>query len=180
GNILFMANPIEETTHGGIIDAVHELKLLQKEKKLSFECAINTDFVGPQFKNDNKRYIYLGSVGKLLPAFYIKGSETHVAQAFEGLDPNLISSELVKRISLNSELADEAEGEYTVPPTTLKQSDLKPTYNVQTPFASYVYFNYFVHQISPEKVLEQLFEIAQNSFDEVLKKLNIEYYKYCQ
>src|SRR5699024_11842549 len=35
GNILFMANPIEETTHRGIIDALSELERMQKEKNSS-------------------------------------------------------------------------------------------------------------------------------------------------
>lgn len=180
GNILFMANPIEETTHGGIIDALPELEYLQSEEELEFECAINTDFVGPLYSGDNTRYIYLGSVGKLLPAFYIKGKETHVGQAYEGLDPNLIASEITSRIDLNADLADEAEGEVTQSPVTLKQKDLKPTYNVQTPISSFLYFNYYVHQITPDRVLDQLSRIAENSFDDVINKLNSEYRKHCE
>lgn len=179
GNILFMANPIEETTHGGIIDALSELERLQSEEKMEFECAINTDFVGPLYSGDTTKYIHLGSVGKLLPAFYVKGKETHVGQAFEGLDPNLIAAELTRRIDLNSDLADEAEGEVTQPPVTLKLKDLKPSYNVQTPFASFVYFNYYVHQISPDKILDQLAGIAQDAYESIIKKLNVEYKKHC-
>lgn len=179
GNILFMANPIEETTHGGIIDALPELERLQSEEELEFECAINTDFVGPLYGGDDTKYIYLGSVGKLLPAFYIRGKETHVGQAYEGLDPNLIASKLTSRIDLNADLADEAEGEVTQPPVTLKQKDLKPTYNVQTPISSFVYFNYYVHQITPDRILDQLRGIAETSFDHVVEKLNNQYEKHC-
>ncbi|HBZ11531.1 MAG TPA: peptidase M20 [Bacillus bacterium] len=180
GNILFMTNPIEETTHGGIIDTLPELERMQSEENLVFECAINTDFVGPLYKGDVTRYIYLGSVGKLLPAFYIRGKETHVGQAFEGMDPNLIASVLTRRIDLNADLADEAEGEVTQPPVTLKQKDLKPTYNVQTPISSFVYFNYYVHQITPDRVLDQLSLIAEDSFNDVINKLNSEYKKHCE
>lgn len=179
GNVLFMANPIEETTHGGIIDALAELERLQKEEGLQFVSAINTDFVGPLYSGDRTKYIYLGSVGKLLPAFYIRGKETHVGQAFEGLDPNLIAAELTRKIDLNTALADEAEGEVTQPPVTLKLKDLKPTYNVQTPISSFVYFNYYVHQISPAEILEQLRGIAHEAFQSVVKKLNDEYEKHC-
>lgn len=180
GNVLFMTNPIEETTHGGIIDALPELERLQEEEKLDFSCAINTDFTGPLYTGDQTRYIYLGSVGKLLPSFYIKGKETHVGQAFEGLDPNLVAAELTRRIDLNTDLADEAEGEVTQPPVTLKLKDLKPTYNVQTPIASYVYFNYYVHQITPDRILKQLSDIAQSAFEDVIGKLNTEYKKHCE
>lgn len=87
GNILFMTNPIEETTHGGIIDALSEIERIKFEKNLDYICAINTDFVGPLYKGDKNKHIYLGSVGKLLPSFYIRGSETHVGQPYEDLDP---------------------------------------------------------------------------------------------
>ena len=43
GNILFMANPIEETTHGGIIDALDELERLKEDHGYEFVSAINTD-----------------------------------------------------------------------------------------------------------------------------------------
>lgn len=180
GNILFMTNPIEETTHGGIIDVLPELERLQSEENINFECAINTDFVGPLYSGDQTRYIYLGSVGKLLPSFYIRGKETHVGQAYEGLDPNLIASELTRRIDLNADLADEAEGEVTQPPVTLKQKDLKPTYNVQTPISSFVYFNYYVHQITPDQILDQLQGIAKDAFDDVIDKLNSQYKKHSE
>lgn len=149
-----------------------------KKKKIQFECAINADFVGPKFTGDDTRYIYLGSVGKLLPAFYIRGNETHVGQAFEGLDPNLLASELVRRIGLNTDLADVAEGEVTLPPCYIETKGFKTEYNVQTPISSFVYFNYFVHQISPEKILNQLSGIVEDAFNDVLKNLNEQYKKY--
>lgn len=180
GNVLFMANPIEETTHGGIIDALDELVRLKKDQHFDYVTAINADFVGPLYPGDTTKYIYLGSVGKLLPSFYIRGKETHVGQPFEGLDPNLIASELVRRINYNMSLADEAEGETTLPPVTLKLEDLKPTYNVQTPFSSFVYFNYFVHKIKPSEVISQLLGIAFDAFKDVIDSLNDQYKEYCR
>ncbi|PKG25289.1 M20/M25/M40 family metallo-hydrolase [Niallia nealsonii] len=180
GNVLFMANPIEETTHGGIIDALEELVRLKKEQHFEYITAINADFIGPLYPGDRTKYIYLGSVGKLLPSFYIRGKETHVGQPFEGLDPNLIASELVRRINYNMSLADEAEGETTLPPVTLKLEDLKKSYNVQTPFSSFVYFNYFVHKITPSEVISQLLEIALDAFKDVIADLNRQYTKYCE
>jgi arginine utilization protein RocB len=75
-------------------------------------------------------------------------------------------------------LADEAEGETTLPPVTLKVEDLKPTYNVQTPLSSFVYFNYFVHKITPGEVISQLSEIARDAFYDVIEKLNNQYTEY--
>jgi len=180
GNILFMANPIEETTHGGVIDALSELERLKVEAHYEYVTAINADFVGPLYLGDTTRYIYTGSVGKLLPSFYIKGKETHVGQPFEGFDPNLVASEIVKNINLNMSLVDEAEGEMTLPPVALKVEDLKPTYNVQTPFSSFVYFNYFVHERSPQEVMNQLKGIAVEAFYKVIDYLNLQFSVYSQ
>lgn len=179
GNLLLMTNPVEETTHGGIIDALTELEYLQTEEHIEFATAINSDFVGPLFSGDHSRYIYLGSVGKLLPSFYVQGSETHVGQMFEGLNPNLITSELISRIDHQTILADEAYGEIPQPPSVLKAKDLKPSYNVQTPRASFVYFNYFVHGISPDRVMDQLKKIAEEAFQGVINDLNQQYRSFC-
>ncbi|UGB32224.1 M20/M25/M40 family metallo-hydrolase [Metabacillus sp. B2-18] len=178
GHILFMANPIEETTHGGIMDALSELQRLKTENNFEYVTAINADFVGPLYPGDTTRYIYLGAVGKLLPSFYIKGKETHVGQPFEGFDPNLVASKLVEKINLNMSLVDEAEGEYTLPPVALKMEDLKNTYNVQTPISSFVYFNYFVHKRTPDEVMIQLQTVATEAFNEVIDYLNEQYSYY--
>lgn len=103
--------------------------------------AINNDCICPLFDGDNTRYIYTGSVGKVLPCFYILGKETHVRQYFEGYDSSLAAAELVKQIDSNCDLCDGYKAEYTLPPTVLKVKDLKRQYNVQTACSSFVYFN---------------------------------------
>ncbi len=179
GNVLLMINPIEETTHGGVIEAIPELERLQEEMHLNFVTAINTDFTGPLYPGDKNNYFYLGAVGKLLPSFLIRGKETHVGQPFEGLDSNHIASEIFKNIQLNPVLSDFHAGELTPPPTALKMKDLKPTYNVQTPIETFLYFNYFVHGNSPDKVINQLCSVAESSFDKVIQETNQSYKAYC-
>lgn len=180
GNLLFMTNPIEENTHAGIIDALSELERLQEEKNCEFVTAVNSDFTGPLFPEDETRYLYLGAVGKLLPCFYIRGKETHVGQAYEGLNPDLIASELVRQIDSNASLADTAMGEMTQPPSVLKSTDLKSVYNVQTPISAFVYFNYFVHGRSPDRVLDQLSKVATGAFEDVIEHLNNQYSRFCR
>ena len=111
-----------------------------------------------------------GTVGKLLPAFYIVGKETHVGQAFEGFDPNLIASELTARIDYQTDLCDEMFGEITLPPVSLKQTDLKKQYDVQTPKTALVYYNFFVHSWSPRDVLEKLKQVAIDAFESAVMK----------
>lgn len=180
GNLLFMINPVEETTHGGVIAAVEELTRLKSEMQLDLVTAINTDFVGPLYAGDQTKYLYVGSVGKLLPSFLIRGKETHVGQPYEGFDPNYLAAELIQRIELNPEFCDFAAGELTAPPTVLKMKDLKSTYNVQTPLEAFLYFNYFVHGNSPTDVLKQLKKAAQEAFEETIRKINQSFERYCQ
>lgn len=179
GNIIFMANPIEENQHTGIIEALPFLKELQEEKGLEYTVAINNDYTSPLYLGDKNRYIYLGAVGKLLPCFYIVGKETHVGQCYEGLDPNLIAAELLRLVNLNADLCDEYKGEFTLPPAALKLTDLKPAYNVQTPVASFLYFNYFTHDLSVEKVIDILKEKSEQAFENVINYLNGQYRNYC-
>jgi arginine utilization protein RocB len=179
GNVLLMANPVEENQHTGVIEALPFLKTLKKKERLEYSLAINNDYMFPLYSGDPKKYIYLGTIGKLLPCFYIAGKETHVGQCFEGLDPNLIGAELIRMISYHSDLSDEFEGKWTLPPVALKFTDLKTTYNVQTPIASFLYFNYFTYHRSPGEVLSKLKKIAEKAFRRVIKNVDREYRRYC-
>jgi len=180
GNILFIAAPDEEGNSQGILSVLPFLIDLREKENLQYIGVINTDYTSPRFTGDNNRYIYLGTIGKLLPAFYIVGKETHVGQCFEGLDANLLSAELIRLIDNNMTLSDEAEGEITVPPISLKNQDLKREYSVQTPISAFHYFNFFTHKMSPKEVLEKLKDVALRAFDNVLARLNEEYYVYCR
>lgn len=180
GNILFMANPVEENQHTGVIEALGTLNYLKQKHKLVYELAINNDYICPLYPGDNNRYVYTGTVGKLLPSFYIVGKETHVGQCFEGINPNQIAAELVKNIDLNTDLCDGYKNEYTLPPSVLKYEDLKKSYNVQTPSAALTYFNYFVHDASISDIIMKLKEIAEKSFNNVINNLNNNYDKFCK
>lgn len=180
GNILFMSNPVEENQHTGIIESLDTLNYLKRKYNLKYNLAINNDYICPLYPGDNTKYVYTGAVGKVLPSFYVVGQETHVGQCFEGLNPNQIASELIKDIDLNTDLCDGYKGEYTLPPSVLKYEDLKKSYNVQTPFAAFTYFNYFIHDASIDEIVEKLKNIAKQSFDKSLFSANNNYKKFCK
>ncbi len=179
GNILFMANPVEENQHTGMIEALPVLKSLQEKHGFDYILAINNDYTSPLYSGDTKQYVYLGAVGKLLACFYIVGKETHVGQCFEGLDPNLIGAELMRLIDLNIQLCDEFDGETTLPPMALKFTDLKKAYNVQTPLATFLYFNFFVHHASTSEILDKLCNQAEQAVENVMAYVNQQYHDYC-
>lgn len=170
GNILLMFNPDEESHHKGVISAISELKRLRDEKGLTFVSAINNDFITPLYDGDPHRYIYTGAAGKILPSFYIYGREAHVGDTLSSLDPNFVAAEITRRIHNNVELAEHIEGELTLPPTCLQQRDNKEFYTVQTATSSYLYFNYFLFELSAKEVMEKLIAITKEAC------MDVEYY----
>jgi len=180
GNLVFLAECDEEDSSHGILSALKTLKKWKEEQGFDYIAAINADFVSPRYEGDTNRYIYRGTVGKLLPSFFITGAETHVGSCFEGLDPNFIAAHLTRQINYNTELCDEAYGETTVPPVSLKQTDLKPTYTVQTALSAYVYYNFFIHSWSPKDVLDKLKGQAETAFARALDEFTASYQAYCK
>ncbi|MDQ6595277.1 M20/M25/M40 family metallo-hydrolase [Bacillus salipaludis] len=178
GNLVLLAECDEEDSSHGVLSALKVLKSWKEEHGFDYVAAINSDFVSPRYAGDINRYIYKGTVGKLLPSFFITGAETHVGSCFEGLDPNFIAAELTKQINYNPELCNEAFGETTVPPVSLKQTDLKPSYTVQTALSAYVYYNFFIHSWSPKDVLEKLKEQALIAFERALASFDERYKRY--
>lgn len=179
GNILLSFNPVEENLHTGMIEGLDILEQLRDKYHLKYLFAINNDYICPLYPGDQARYVYMGAVGKLLPCFYIQGKETHVGQCFEGFDASLVAAELVRIISLNCDFCEEYKGEYTLPPSVLKMKDLKSDYNVQTAIASFVYFNYFVYNLSISEIVTKLKDAAKQALDNVQIKINKQYKTYC-
>ncbi|BBF41523.1 arginine utilization protein RocB [Lachnospiraceae bacterium KM106-2] len=180
GNIVVSFNPVEENLHTGMIEGLTVLDELKERYSLNFLMGINNDFIAPLYPNDQKKTIYTGMVGKLLPCFYIQGKETHVGQCFEGFDASMVAAGLVHKIHLNKAFSDEYEGEYSYPPSVLKMKDLKPWYNVQTAAEAFVYFNYFVHNASMEEITDKLVTAAGEVFEETVEKINSEYQWFCE
>ena len=180
GNLIAIAECDEEDNSHGIISALKILLKWKEQYGLEYVAAINADYSTPYHPLDNNQYVYFGTIGKLLPSFYVTGKETHVGNSFGGLNPNSLIAEINRKIDLNSELCDEAQGEVTVPPTSLKQTDTKVGYTVQTPLAAYSYYNFFTHSMSPKEVIEKVKGKAEEAFDDLLEYMDGEYRKYCE
>lgn len=180
GNLLLSINPVEENLHTGIIEGLEVLKELKAKEHFNYILAINNDYICPLYEGDNKKYIYTGAAGKLLPCFYIQGKETHVGQCFEGFDASVLASELVKNINYNIEFCNGYNGEVSMPPSVLKIKDLKKHYNVQTAFDAFVYFNYFLHDEDTETTIKKLKGKAEECVNNVLEHMNRCYESYAK
>ncbi|HWR42741.1 M20/M25/M40 family metallo-hydrolase [Sporomusa sp.] len=180
GNIVFVGVPDEEGNSGGMLSCVEDLEQLARDRGWEFAAAIDTDYMTSKYPGDENKYVYIGTVGKLLPCFYLYGEETHVGEAFNGLDANLLASEVVYQMDLSTDLCDIADGEVTLPPITLGQRDLRTEYSAQTTNSVNLYFNYATHSSQPGEVLAKCKAKAEQSFENVIKRLNEEYEKYCK
>ena len=179
GNLLAIGECDEEDNSKGIITALDLLEELKEKEHFEYVACINADYSTNYAPGDENRYIYYGSIGKLLPCFVALGKESHVGSAFNAFDPNLLIAEVTRRMSLNTDLCDVAQGEVTIPPISLKQADTKEGYTVQTALTAFSYYNFFTHGMSPDVVLEKSRQVGVEAFDSVVSYLNQQYEKYC-
>lgn len=179
GNLLAIHECDEEDNSKGVITALDCLVELREKEDFEYIACINADYSTNHSPEDKNCYIYHGSIGKLLPCSSVFGKEAHVGQSFAAFDPNLLTAVITKNMSLNPSFSDKAQGETTLPPISLKQSDLKPEYTVQTALHSLSYYNVFSHGRSPADVLTLFKETVVSSFDETISLLQSRYDAYC-
>ncbi len=180
GHLITLAACDEEDNSHGVLTALKVFRQMKEEDGLEFIGCINADYSTPYHSQDENRYVYFGTIGKLLPSFYVVGEEAHVGQAFSSLDPNLLVAEITRLIDYNTELCDESQGEVTIPPVSLKQSDFKDKYTVQTPLSAYAYYNFFTHSMTPKDVMDVVYKKAEEAFDNVIHYLNQSYESFCK
>ncbi|MDZ5783876.1 M20/M25/M40 family metallo-hydrolase [Marinococcus luteus] len=180
GNILLLLNPDEESEHCGLIGALPVLRDLKRSHGLQYLLAINNDFIAPLYEGDTTKYIYTGTAGKLLPAFFVFGREVHVGDTLAGVDPNFVAAKLTARIHNNYDLTEHIPGELILPPTCLYQRDTKESYTVQTASGSRLYFNYFLYETTAEQVTEQMLQAARRAAEESEQYFASQYDRYIE
>ena len=180
GNLIFAGVCDEEGNSGGMLSVVPKLVELKEKENLDYLALLDTDYMTSEFEGDENKYVYIGTVGKLMPSFYVVGKETHVGESFKGIDPNQIASHITSRINLNADFCDVAEGEVSLPPITLHQRDLKPEYSVQIAKTSTLFFNYATHCSTPDEVLIKMKNAANEAFGSAIDSLNKEYKRFCE
>jgi len=167
-SLLLALCPDEEDSSHGALSLVADLPGLAAEWGLKLEAAINTDYTTWRYPGDPARYIYAGTIGKLLPSLFVAGVETHAGEPFGGFDPNWLVAEVTRRVDYNPELCETAYGEVTPPPVSLKLTDLKESYTVQTPLYSWAYYNWFTFTQSPADVLARFKGLVTDALGDLL------------
>ena len=163
GNLLLLATPDEETNSEGMFEAVAVLNRLKEQHHLEYQLCICSEANWSAYPGDHSKYIYTGSVGKLLPIILCVGTETHVGEPLLGVNAAWMAAEMVNRMELSTDFIDQIDNEMSPPPTCLDLRILKDAYNVQTPSLAYAMFNILTLKQSVQEVLDKLKNIANQS-----------------
>ena len=83
GNVLLLAVPDEEVNSVGMRAAIPRLLELAREHDLEYKTVLNSEPMFARHPGDQKKYIYTGSIGKVLPGFLCYGKETHVGEPLQ-------------------------------------------------------------------------------------------------
>lgn len=155
----------EENSSAGMRGVLPLLSALQKEEGLGFLAAVNTEPGEAGRTGASGPMVYLGTLGKLLPAFYIRGKGAHVGNCYRGYSAALAASHLALAAEGEPSLADPLNG--TAPPSwiCLDLRVIKEGYSVTVPDRAYLYFNCFTATNSPASVLEQMKKLAFSALE---------------
>lgn len=171
-SIIMIATPDEENESAGAREAARLLGRLRAEHDLTLVGAINTDYVTARYPGDDRRPVYTGSIGKLLPCVYVVGQSSHVGEPFAGLDANLLLAEIISELSMNPDLCETVRGQTTPPPVTLRACDTKTRYDAQLSFTSYVWLNMLTLERTPAEALALVRAGAQAGLNRALARIS--------
>lgn len=173
-NVLFVAVHDEENLSAGMRQSTKLLCELKEKFELDYKLMLITE---PHIRNENDKFkIFVGTVGKIMPAIVVKGRIAHGSDVMEGLNSTVIMSDIITNIELNPDLCSTDMNMTTPPPTVLYARDLKEVYEVSVPEYSSLYLNYqFLKSKTPFQIIDELKNICHKSFDNIIKKYNAAY-----
>lgn len=176
GTLIVLAVPDEENLSAGMRAAVLLLEEFQQKYGLRYQLMINSE---PHQRKDPEKGVFsLGSVGKLMPFVYVRGSLAHVGKVFEGFNPLNLMSEIVRRTELNLNLSDVVGTEAAPPPTWLYLRDRKIKYDVSMPLAVTGCFSILTLNQTPASILHKVRAICEESFDTIIEQMNASYARF--
>ena len=176
GNLLVIAVPDEENLSAGMRSAAYLLEELKLKFKLNYSLMINTE--PHDREKEDIGIIHDGSIGKVMPIIFVKGKLSHVSKVYEGFNPILLLSEIVKRTELSTEFIDTVGESVSPPPTWLYMKDRKKVYDVSLPLSAGGYMSVLPLKSSPKEILDSLVNISVEAFDEVINYMNKQYSVY--
>ena len=178
GNVIVLGVPDEENLSAGMRAGVVLLSQLKEKYGLKYKLMINSE--PHQRKNPEKGVFSFGSIGKIMPYAYIRGSLSHAGKVFEGLNPTNIMSEIVRQTEVNMEMSDIVGKEAAPPPTWLYLRENKISYDVSMPLTINGCLSVLTLNQSPMTVMNKFKDICFKSFETVIDDMNRNYKRFTE
>lgn len=149
----------EENSSAGMRGVLPALAAMRGEG-LDFLAAVNTEPGEAGQTGKSGPMAYLGTLGKLLPSFYVRGRPAHVGNYYHGYSAALVAASIILAAEGNPELADPSRKIAQPSWICLDTQVIKDGYSVTVPYRAYVYFNCFTTRNTPGDVVAQMKKIA--------------------
>lgn len=164
----------EENASAGMRGVLPVLDKMRREG-LEFLAAVNTEPGEAGKSGISGPMVFLGTLGKLMPAFYFRGRGAHVGNCYDGSSALLAASQLVCWAEGNPHLADPLHGECPPSWICLDMKSLRTSYSVTVPDRAYAYFNCFTTTNSPALVARQMQAAARWALSRAQEQLTASY-----
>ncbi len=162
----------EENNSAGMKQFVSTLSMLKNEHGFELEGAIDSDYTTSRYENDPHRYVYFGSIGKLLVDINVISKETHASDPFLGLDPNYLMANILDELLLNPTYTDQIDQMSTPVPISLSMSNPARQYSVKTNKVANAQVNILTFDRSIEQWMQLLKEGVTKACEQAISKLN--------
>ncbi len=160
----------EENASAGMRGVLPILSAM-KEEDTDFLAVINTEPGEAGYPGECGPAIFLGTLGKIMPSFYVKGLASHVGNYYSGFSSALAVSRIVSYSEGNPHLADPFKGKCEPSWICLDMGVMKEGYSVTVPDRAFAYFNAFTTANTPSDVMRQMKAIAGYALDQTLAQL---------
>ncbi|NLX84313.1 MAG: M20/M25/M40 family metallo-hydrolase [Synergistaceae bacterium] len=160
----------EENASAGMRGVLPVLRKM-KESGTDFLTVINTEPGEAGYSGESGPAVFLGTLGKIMPGFYVRGCASHVGNYYTGFSSALAVSRIVSYAEGNPHLADPLNGKCEPSWICLDMSVIKKSYSVTVPDRAYAYFNAFTTTYTPADVMAHMKVIAEYALDQTLAQL---------
>lgn len=162
-SLVLLAVPDEEADSTGMRSAVEGLRDLARDHDLRYVLFLNGEPSFPAHPGDDTRYLYTGSIGKIMPSVLCYGRETHAGTPMSGLTSSFIASYVTQAMEFSDAFRERVHGETTPVPVTLDQHDRRDGYSTQTPFRTSALYNVFVMEQSAGDVMRRFERVVRHA-----------------
>lgn len=169
GNILFLGVCDEENNSAGMAGSIPVLNRMKEQYGLEYVAVVNNE---PHLIENGKHCMDLGTVGKVMPAFFCVGKEGHSSLIFQALNAGAMLAAVMSELEFSMDLVDSRDGVHTLPATALKLADTKTLYNVSMPHIAYAYYTVSTVTFTPQEITDRCKAAAHRAFDRLLEKIN--------